>query len=367
MIPPKYWSPTKKLMVLGAMAGGKLVEATATGNPLTFITDVSKPLKSLLIPFTPQQEGTGDPSPENIRPILPWNGLTVFGGGKNLLNVANGGTGSGDWKMTFSEGKIENPTMGSGASDYVIFTQEIKAGTYTISFNCTSNISPRFLCTAPFQGGNYNSYYKAYYKDGKPITFTITESARVGVVFSAPNHVGEAGSIFDIQLEEGSTVTTYEPYKPITETDIPFASPVYGGTPDIISGRMLVEWAGFSATWGDGQSATDMGSGITRKIFPMVDYLTTGSANNMCNVAPYQASENAYTHFYYSGSGAINRNCRLFLPSDTPDSTEVTVITKLSQPYEVTLTPAQITALVGNNTIWADADGQMTAVYLKKG
>ena len=39
----------------------------------------------------------------------------------------------------------------------------------------------------------------------------------------------------------------------------------------------------------------------------------------------------------------------------------------LLEPQEITLTPQQITALIGNNTIWSDADGSMTATYLKKG
>ena len=239
MIPAKYWSPTKRLMLLGAMAGGKAVEDTATGNPLTFLTDLARPLKSLLIPFTPKQTGSGDPSPSNIRPIAPWDGLTVY-------------------------------HSGADTSEY-------------------------------------------------------------------------------------------------TETDISFPSPVYGGILSVVSGVLRVQWAGFSATWGDGESATDMGEGITRKVFPMVDYLQTGLANNMCNIAPYSASENANVHFYYSGSGATNRKCRLFLPSDTPDSTEISVITKLSQTYEIQLTPQETTALVGNNTIWSDADGQMAAVFFKKG
>lgn len=71
-----------ELLLFGAASGGKAIEATATGNPLTFLTDLAKPLKSLLIPFTPIQQGTGDPSPTNVRNILPWDGLTVKHGGK---------------------------------------------------------------------------------------------------------------------------------------------------------------------------------------------------------------------------------------------------------------------------------------------
>lgn len=107
-------TPLQRLLWLGGMAkaaGGKTVEETASGNPLTFITDVSKPLKSLLIPFTPQQEGTGDPSPENIRPIVAWNGLKVNHSEENLIDVSgfpsksSGGityTNNGDGSITLN-------------------------------------------------------------------------------------------------------------------------------------------------------------------------------------------------------------------------------------------------------------------------
>ncbi|MBO6012433.1 MAG: hypothetical protein J6P82_02805, partial [Bacteroidales bacterium] len=75
-------------MLLKGVTGGAVEEATATGNPLAFLTDLARPLKSLLIPFSPKQEGSGDPSPQNVRPIVPWNGLTVWNG-KNLLDEAN--------------------------------------------------------------------------------------------------------------------------------------------------------------------------------------------------------------------------------------------------------------------------------------
>ena len=45
----------------------------------------------------------------------------------------------------------------------------------------------------------------------------------------------------------------------------------------------------------------------------------------------------------------------------------LTIAYQLATPVEIQLTPTQLTALLGNNTIWSDADGSMTAVYLKKG
>lgn len=347
-----------ELLLFGAASGGKAIEDTATGNPLTFLTDLARPLKSLLIPFTPKQTGSGDPSPTNIRPIVPWNGLTVKRGGKNLFSsaVEQGGL------TTATDGSAINPPSSKRVrtEDYILLGN----GTYTISSSASAHV---VICV-------YDEN-KTYLIDESlrswaslPRTFTITGNRYIKCMFRKADENAEIlpSYLENLQLEVGSSDTAYEPYKPITETDIPFASPVYGGTLDVVSGVLRVQWAGFSATWGDGESATDMGEGITRKVFPMVDYLQTGQANNMCNIAPYSANENASVHFYYSGSGATNRKCRLFLPSDTPDTTAVTVITKLSQTYEVQLTPAQITALVGNNTIWSDTDGTMTAVFFKK-
>ena len=70
----KEWSTLRKLMYLKGATGVPISEYTATGNPLSFDTNVAKPLASLLVPFTPTQSGTGDPYPP--------------GGGKNLLDPA---------------------------------------------------------------------------------------------------------------------------------------------------------------------------------------------------------------------------------------------------------------------------------------
>ena len=72
----------KKLLMWKASGGAgpvaPLVEATASGNPATFTTDVIRPLVACTISFTPVQDGSGDPSPENVRPISGWDGVSVF-------------------------------------------------------------------------------------------------------------------------------------------------------------------------------------------------------------------------------------------------------------------------------------------------
>ena len=43
------------------------------------------------------------------------------------------------------------------------------------------------------------------------------------------------------------------------------------------------------------------------------------------------------------------------------------VIYSVSPVLVTTLTPAQITALIGNNTVWSDANGDCEVTFLKKG
>ena len=66
--------------------GGSLVEYTVTGNPATFTTDVARALTAFTIPFTPIQSGSGDPSPDNVRPITGITGLNVYRSGADTSN-----------------------------------------------------------------------------------------------------------------------------------------------------------------------------------------------------------------------------------------------------------------------------------------
>ena len=64
--------------IMGLNSGGiPIIAATASGNPLSFVTDMVRPLKRLVIPFTPIQ-AAGTPSPENPLPISGWTGCNIY-------------------------------------------------------------------------------------------------------------------------------------------------------------------------------------------------------------------------------------------------------------------------------------------------
>lgn len=70
------WSSDKISEEIEAHAGGD-VSKTVSGNPVTFTDGASAPLVNCLITISPKQAGSGDPSPDNIRPISGYSSVNV--------------------------------------------------------------------------------------------------------------------------------------------------------------------------------------------------------------------------------------------------------------------------------------------------
>lgn len=70
----------------------KYIDETESGpSPLTFDTDIADDLKSLIIGIEAQQTGSGDPSPDNIRPITGYSDIDLTVNG-NSISIALGDT-----------------------------------------------------------------------------------------------------------------------------------------------------------------------------------------------------------------------------------------------------------------------------------
>lgn len=81
---PPEWSTFKKLIwlvgsgIAGAASG---IWKTVTGTLLHLTDALASPVKELNIAIEPQQSGSGDPSPTNVRPITGWTGCNIFRSG----------------------------------------------------------------------------------------------------------------------------------------------------------------------------------------------------------------------------------------------------------------------------------------------
>lgn len=357
------WSTLKKLMFMKAAAGGSVIEDTATGNPLTFNTNVAKPLRSLLIPFTPVQSGTGDPSPDNVRPVVGITGLTAWRTGKNVCSIDS-----------ISLSKPSKRTTN-------VYPETIPAGTYIISWksNATATTSIQFYDELS-AGTNMGS---ASVTASGSATVTLTNPCKriyAYIANAAPD--GATADITDIQIELAETATAFSPY---TGESFPVSFPsgqtIYGGTLDIVSGVLSVEWAIVdmgSLRWVANATGT---TGIYRmSTSSLSDNIEIPSANSVpgeivCSAYKTVSADNTYSKV---GGIAIGKNKAVTVYDadyNTDGSVDdfITSVTgkmiayKLATPSAtIQLTPEQITALVGDNTIWSDTNGENTAVYLKK-
>lgn len=52
-------------------------EKSISGNIVSFTSKSAKPLKACTVDIRPAQEGSGKPSPENVRPITGWTDMKI--------------------------------------------------------------------------------------------------------------------------------------------------------------------------------------------------------------------------------------------------------------------------------------------------
>ena len=243
---------------------------TLSANPLTFQTDVSANLKDCKIYFEPVQEGSGDPSPDNVRPIVGWDGVTVYKTGKNLLNLdglvfatPSDTSFSNKNKRTFAPNSYcknltVNNYMQSVVTDYSVSSDRISITTtaraYGLIVPITGLIAGQrysFSATILNDGTMAVGFWE---KDGTWISKTSTYSSG-SFSFVVPEYTYYTGLSFNpgsdssqavftnVQLELGSEATAYEPFKSFNQLTLPFPQTIYGGYVDLVKGEVVETYA----------------------------------------------------------------------------------------------------------------------------
>ena len=183
---------------------------TETGNPITCNPVEDYPL-DVTVTMEPIQEGTGDPSPDNVRPITGRDSVQVTRCGKNLLDISLPRSFSPDISTRFS---LDLDLTGTFAfSAQIDFTEP---GTTTSAFfSFVVDEAEQYISSGSI-------------KEGKIISGHLSKLSLI-------NWSNSTGTINEIQLELGSTPTAYEPYQGSTTT-LTLPETIYGGTVDAVTG-----------------------------------------------------------------------------------------------------------------------------------
>ena len=99
----------------GVVEAAPHLNTAGPADIVSFSTDMASPAKSLIVGMEPIQAGSGDPSPDNIRPISGHTGVTVERTGKNLFGPNASPTANA---YIGANGNLEYAT-GWIASDYI--------------------------------------------------------------------------------------------------------------------------------------------------------------------------------------------------------------------------------------------------------
>lgn len=362
----------KRLLALAALNGcGAPVEDTVTGNPVTFETELERPMKSLIAKFLPVQ-ASGTPSPENVLPITGWTGVNVEHFDENLLAI-NRTSAQTNQGITYTPIKQDNKTVavhvtGQRTNNNPFFnldyingtTNAIPPGTYKI-FGGTAKV--RFQVFYKDSGGNEQI---AGYDDGSGATVTIPSDATASwcrLLVFVDTTVDTV--IYPIIMSTDSVITLY----PVTWST---SGTIYGGYVDLVTGEVWKTWERIdlgSLSWANADTSN------YRLFYAGIDD-AKDDTNLICEQYATKSDNNSNNSIrkYKTGSGVV----RVSIHDDRYNSVGTTsfktamegiyIATTLAEPVLITtLTPQQINAIKGNNTVYSDANGDCSVTFLKKG
>lgn len=363
--------------LLAKQTGGKWL--TASGSVASFNALKGK-LKSLIVDIDPVQEGSGDPSPSNVRPIS----------GRDEVNITNdpiyGGTIA--WNQLWSTDASAYTTRFSSLtySDGV-FTHTITATNLARkhAYISTLTVGHKYVLIAEAQ--NHTTSY-AYIWQGTPAGTDINPRTNIIKWATTENEWTLKSSIFNAEYEsiafgttsDDRTVGDYVLYRNVQLIDL---TQMFDSTIADYIYSLEQNTAGAGVAW-------------FRNLFPD-DFYEFNAGEETCvsavNGDPYDTYEIELTDgenplTVYGGtlnvvSGELNVthgeiasydgetlpstwiSDRDVYASGTTPTTGAQVVYELSEPITYQLTPIQIQSLKGSNNIWVDS-GDVEVIYKGK-
>ena len=331
----------------------------------------------------PVQSGSGEPSPDNIRPISGLTGAKLTRCGGNLL-------------------KYTSATVGTTTVSGVTFTVNAD-GTITADGTATANaililtssdsnptlrnalLGKQISMSGCPSGGGVNKYVMRLFQHagensrvddaGSGVSATFENAGLAyNVAIIVWSGVTVSNLVFRpmIRLESGAD---YEPYVGDTYA-ANFGQTVYGGTMDWTAGVLTSEWAMVTLTGNETCDAYGSSGAFLLRI--LTDAVTTGyteipqivcshyatrtrsDISNGTNVGVSIGTVNTHL-IVYPGSDYTADTFKSYLAAQNTAGTPVQIVYKLAAPVSVQLTPQEIAALDGVNTLCSDAGGTTAA------
>ena len=342
-------------------AMSSMIKTTQAGNPVVIETEYAQNAKGFELLATATQEGSGIPSPDNVRPIVGFTEKNVERTGKNQLNL------NGDYitrAIVPGVYTVQNDSItvvsGSPYSDafcgFIIPT--IIGRSYVISYTSTAYVRTLEL-DAPIT--SINTEYGIDILSGT--AFTATKP------YLLVNFTGSSSgrTYSNVQIELGTEATPYEPYTG-TDYTISFGSTVYGvkvteqgcvvtDASKTYAGDVSEDWTKYSSG-----SASAFAMYVTLDNFAgpanvtniIANYLQTISGSETWgNFDSWISSLNGVENKIVTGIKSITtvEDWKTYL-----ESNPLQVKYKLATPIPLPISPVTLALLAGTNVLTTDGD-----------
>lgn len=320
------------------------------------------PMPSLKVSVEAKQEGSGTPSPENVRPISGWSEVVVSDVGKNKINpntleigyYNNNGEKINDDHYRMSALISAKSNTVYTTSLFVKDTKEYVGGLVTTCWDVNENIINQYT-TSSFTTPPNTAYI------------------RVRNFQSDSSYIMNDNFIY--QLEEGSTATTYEPYNGTTTT-ISLPQTVYGAEVDVVNGggnKKYHEIKFEDLIWTNAPTGT---ANVYRKKaeLPISGKPVYNSQTLDAICSTYDAESANDTYSCLDGvSGDPTGNYIYVYDSEYPNQSDLTdfanarkatqLVYELATPTTLTTQPTPIKSLEGTNNLSVDCGDVIEGEY----
>lgn len=352
-----------------------------TGNPVQCYPVAGSKL-GCKVSWDPTQEGSGTPSPENIRPIKGRDSVTVERCGGNVIEFLTTNDYSSNISVVVDPQKIvtlNGVLEAKGNIDIAkcrlhwrsgkTYTMRVRKISGAVNLGAGDGITYAFLLFSedlthffrgPTNTTNFNEYTATQTSLEETELFLMLQCWREGTKFD--NYK------FQIEVVEGTSVpTTYAPYIGQTAA-LTLPHTIYGGTVDAVTGDGQETWETVTL---DGTEPWAQNTSVSNPYFiaPILHLgaFTLGSLMGICTAFPL-ADINASTnnngfngwntalYIRWASLSTVDA-LKSYLATQYAAGTPVQVCYKPKTPTSFIATGAQpISALSGVNTLLTDAD-----------
>lgn len=334
-----------------------------------FSTNMVAPLRECRVHFSPVQEGKGDASPENERPISGWTGIDLYRTGENYARL----------NPISSRGLT---LAGDGRNIVTVNGKSTSAGSVTITEQFIANKSGNVVCGGVIRDGvvSGTAQKKLFLWDSNIRADAISNitTKKTGSIVVDHGYILAFYTSTNVQYNDFIIKPFVCDEETFIDEEISWQSStgtVYGGYVDPVNGEIVEEWKKLNVANARISLNTAL-TGVDRWYFGVSDFINTTittAPEIMTNIyKPYNlvdANNNKMnwvvacqgrTLYFYTPPGTYN-NANEFV-SGLQDSS---IVFKLATPIHHPIDPVILKTLRGLNNIWSNANGVIELSYWK--